>query len=120
MDKPSIGKIIYLLAICSFAIIFFSKVFVKPDATIEEVSKSEKEEVIVKLASYLKDFYVFPEKGKRMSDLINSNLIKGKYSGINSYDSLAELLTVDLRSVVNDKHMWTLDKGWFVKLVIVG
>ena len=105
MDKPSIGKIIYLLAICSFAIIFFSKVFVKPDATIEEVSKSEKEEVIVKLASYLKDFYVFPEKGKRMSDLINSNLIKGKYSGINSYDSLAELLTVDLRSVVNDKHL---------------
>ncbi|UZR93730.1 S41 family peptidase [Chondrinema litorale] len=106
MEKPSIGKIIYLLAICSFAIILFSKVFIKNDVDIEEkISKSEKEEVIVKLASYLQDFYVFPEKGKQMSDLINSNLIKGKYSEVNSYDSLAELLTVELRGVVNDKHL---------------
>ena len=104
MKKPTLGKIIYLLAICSFALLFFSKAYKKKDIE-NPIPKPEKREIVIKLADHLEKYYVFPEKGVKMANLLKKNLQEEKYDQINSYDSLANELTLQLRNTVNDKHL---------------
>ncbi len=61
--------------------------------------------VVTQLAQIMDRNYVFPEKGKAMSDLILSKLKNGEYKAIESPDDLAKRLDADLKSVANDKHI---------------
>lgn len=62
-------------------------------------------EVVTQLAQIMDRNYVFPEKGKAMSDLILSKLKNGEYKAIESPDDLTKQLDADLKSVANDKHI---------------
>ena len=65
----------------------------------------DRTEVVTQLAQIMDRNYVFPEKGKAMSDLILSKLKKGEYNAIETADAMAKQLDTDLKSVANDKHI---------------
>lgn len=62
-------------------------------------------EVVTQLAQIMDRNYVFPEKGKAMSDLILTKLKKGEYNSIDSPVDLAKQLDSDLKSIIHDKHI---------------
>jgi hypothetical protein len=61
--------------------------------------------VIDKLSKEVDNNYVFPDKGKQMGELVKKNSKAKKYSKISDPYALAAMLTDDLRSVANDKHL---------------
>jgi hypothetical protein len=69
------------------------------------LDQPEKQEVIDSIALLMTEKYVFPDVGQEMGDLILKNLEKGNYDNIQSHQEFAEILTMDLRSVSNDKHI---------------
>ena len=62
-------------------------------------------EVVNKVASLLKDNYVFPDVAAQAGKLIQEQLAKGAYASITSAHAFSEQLTKDLQSVTHDKHM---------------
>lgn len=62
-------------------------------------------EVVGKLADEVDKNYVFPDKGKEMSDLLRKNMKSNKYSKITDPFELGNMLTADVRSVTRDKHL---------------
>ncbi|MCB2222381.1 MAG: S41 family peptidase [Bacteroidetes bacterium] len=69
------------------------------------LAQPEKKEVVDSIAFLMTEKYVFPDVGKEMGNLVLQNFEKGKYAEIHSHQEFAEALTMDLRSVSNDKHI---------------
>jgi hypothetical protein len=49
--------------------------------------------------------YVFPDKGKKMADMLREKAAQGAYKDCKSRSDLARRVTDDLRAVCNDKHL---------------
>lgn len=64
-----------------------------------------KQQTVKKISSLLNDNYVFPETAKKMDEYIKSRLNAGAYDTINDPMMFADILTQDLQSVSNDKHI---------------
>ncbi|MFB4278938.1 S41 family peptidase [Nonomuraea sp. MTCD27] len=60
--------------------------------------------VINKTARLLTEHYVFPEIAKQLADLLQQRLAEGAYD-VDSAEELARLVTTDLQSVNDDKHL---------------
>ncbi|MCB1581867.1 MAG: S41 family peptidase [Marinicella sp.] len=71
-----------------------------------QLNKSEINETITSLVKLLNDEYVYPEKAQKITKLLNTNLKKGKYTKIKNELVFAEAIQQDMRSVVNDKHLF--------------
>lgn len=65
----------------------------------------DKVAVVNKLADLMNRNYVFPGKGDQMHDLIKDKLESGGYDSFDSEQAFASQLELDLRSVINDKHI---------------
>lgn len=64
---------------------------------------SEVEVMIRELAQGIRDNYVFPDKGEQAAELLEENLERGRYDGLDEMQ-LAERLTRDLQEVTKDRH----------------
>ena len=70
-----------------------------------KVNPQEKKQVVDSIALFMKEKYVFPDKGKEMGQLVLNNLKEGKYDEISNPQDFAAALTKDLQSVNHDKHI---------------
>ena len=78
-----------------------------------EVSNLEKKQVIDSVSSNLTKYYIFPELADQMISLLNSQFVEGKYKELKSYEQFGQMITRDLRSIKNDKHLWIwYNPGW--------
>lgn len=64
-----------------------------------------KKAIVNRLANIMKRNYVYPDKGEAMSELIKGKLKDNAYDQFTTEESFADALQVDLRSVMNDKHI---------------
>jgi hypothetical protein len=70
-----------------------------------KVNPEEKKQVVDSIALFMKEKYVFPDKGEAMGQLVLKNLKEGKYDGISNPQDFAEALTEDLQLVNHDRHI---------------
>jgi hypothetical protein len=57
------------------------------------------------IAEALTAYYVFPETGEKMADMLRKNAAAGAYAGISTDAAFARKLTDDLRDICHDKHL---------------
>jgi len=77
-------------------------------ASSNGISELEKSETINAVARIVKDYYVFPDIGERISDQLLENLERGEYESIADYEIFSERLTNDIQSFNGDKHLRVL------------
>jgi retinol-binding protein 3 len=79
----------------------------KQDPTKENqnLDKNAQTKVINKISSILKDNYIFPDKAKQMAELLKSKLNNNEYDAVTDGAEFGRILTRDLQSVSNDKHL---------------
>lgn len=70
--------------------------------TIDEKFKKESVDSICKI---INDYYVFPDIAKESSDYLQSQLKSGAFKNIDTKEDFAAVLTKELQSINNDKHM---------------
>lgn len=71
----------------------------------EKVTKADISLAIDSLSANLNRIYVFPEKAKEMSTLIQNKFKEGKYDALTNPMEFSDQITKDLQSVSNDKHL---------------
>jgi len=69
------------------------------------ISAAAKADVIEALGRKLKSNYVFPDVAERTSATLDANSAKGTYADANTAREFAKLLTNDLRTLGNDRHL---------------
>ena len=72
----------------------------------QELSKREVQTVLEKIPGLISEHYVLQDKNEQIINAIKSRAASGEYGSIHSPDSLAKKLTLDLRSISNDKHLY--------------
>ena len=80
---------------------------IPPGAEVEDVvlDHQGRRRVINGADANLKEFYVFPDMAKKMSDALGNHLRSGDYDAITDGAIFAALLTEHLRAVSHDKHL---------------
>ena len=61
------------------------------------------ESIVRRLAQSVRENYVFPDKGEQAATMLESNLERGEYAGLDNA-RLAERLSRDLRELTGDRH----------------
>ncbi len=69
------------------------------------VDDPEKRQVVDSIARFMTEYYVFPEQGRQIAELIQKHHAEGIYDPLTDPREFANKLTEDLRSVNNDKHI---------------
>lgn len=67
------------------------------------VKTLEVDALIARLATEIRDNYVFPDKGAEAADMLERNALAGAYEGLQGME-LAQKLTEDLRELTKDRH----------------
>lgn len=93
-------KTVFLISL----LILFSFVLYPQDKA-KDLTEKERNEVVKSISKLLKANYVYPEVADKMATLIDTNLKNGKYQAIIQPEEYANILTQDLLSVSNDKHL---------------
>ncbi len=86
-------QLLLLCCSCSFAI-------------GQTLDKKTTAEIVSKAKAMIDSHYVIISKRKLISQYLDSNFKQGVYHAISHPDSLAKKLTVDLRKVSNDRHLY--------------
>ena len=61
--------------------------------------------VVKRIGQLMKNHYIFKETGEKMAEKLNTQLDEGKYNKIDDADEFSRVLTEDLRSVSEDRHI---------------
>ena len=69
------------------------------------VTRPEIEKIVRRLVDLIRSRYVFPEVGEEICAAIELKLGAGEYAKMDSYAKLSEMLTADLQSINQDKHL---------------
>jgi hypothetical protein len=97
---------IFKIRINRLSIILFALTFACQSAeSSQDISKEIKESTVKRISNLLNSNYVFPEKAAQMSELLLKKLNSGAYKKIKDLDAFADILTNDLQSISNDKHL---------------
>ena len=64
-----------------------------------------KEDVVKRVCRMLVGQYIFPETAKKMEDHLTAQLKEGEYDGIDDMTAFARILTSDLQSISQDRHL---------------
>ncbi len=70
-----------------------------------KIDAQERSQVVDSIAKFMNDTYIFADKAKEMGDLLLANLKAGKYDEISDPNEYARVLTDDLLTVNNDRHI---------------
>ncbi len=81
------------------------------------ISKEEKDSIIVKIKTLIKENYVFEDKVKFINRSLD-DLYKTKYDTIDKFGQFAGELTKDLREISNDKHFRVNYNPKFIKMIL--
>lgn len=71
----------------------------------QNLTESNKNQVVEKIADLLRKNYVFPDKGKEMAAYIRAQSKKGSYKNITQSYMFSVAITVDLQKVHQDAHL---------------
>lgn len=91
-----------IILACMFSLIVGQGMAQENDVKIDA---EERTQVVDSIAKFMTERYVFPDKGKEMGDLLLENIKKGKYDMISDPVEFSQLLTEDLLTVNNDRHI---------------
>ena len=69
------------------------------------VAQEEKVDVVEATGTLLHDHYVHPDKGKKMADYIAKRHREGRYDSTDDARQFAALITNDLQSISEDRHI---------------
>ena len=69
------------------------------------ISATQKQKVVERIAQLMKDKYIFPELGVKMANYIQKQYKKKAYAAAQSPDDFRYLLIRDLQAVSKDKHI---------------
>lgn len=72
----------------------------------QELTKKEIADITEKIPGLISKHYVLREKRDDITTEFNNRIKKQKYLSITNPDSLAKILTQDLREISNDKHLY--------------
>ncbi|GAA1952259.1 S41 family peptidase [Kitasatospora viridis] len=61
--------------------------------------------IVTETARLTRELYVFPEVGGKLADLLADRLAEGRYDGAADPQTLGRLVTEDLQSVSQDRHL---------------
>ena len=86
-------------------VLFISTYACKSSDNHEKNSIDTKQNTIKRISELLNRNYVFPELAQEMSELLSNKLIEGEYDNLNDLNEFADVLTKDLQSISNDKHL---------------
>lgn len=84
----------------------------------QTIDKQAIESTVTKIASFIKEKYVFERKGESISHLLLKELEQGKFSKNKDWQSLATNLTTTLQSISNDGHMYVRNEPKTVQELI--
>lgn len=93
----------FAVSVCIITVILNGRVSAQNDAKI--IDNAEKKQVVDTVAKFMVDYYVFPDKGKQIAELIMQKQKKGDYNSAKTYSEFSEMLNKDLLSVNNDRHI---------------
>jgi len=96
------NRIIY----ASFIIFFLSGFVLQAQKKTEVLTKSEKKEAIERAGELLSKFYVIPEVGSQMENLLKSRRKEGAFKNITDPIEFVNTITIEMRSISNDKHLF--------------
>jgi hypothetical protein len=71
----------------------------------QKLTKDEISSAVDSLSAHLNQIYVFPDKAKEMSDLIQKNRKDGKYDALVDPMAFSDQITKDIISISHDKHL---------------
>ncbi|MCF6320054.1 MAG: S41 family peptidase, partial [Proteobacteria bacterium] len=97
--KKYINTALYLLLLTSYSMVIHAQ------GVPNQLTKKEISEVIKSVSQLLNSKYVYPDKAKNITNLLNKNYKKGVYSKITNELIFAEKIQEDILSVVNDSHL---------------
>lgn len=73
----------------------------RPEVVVDNAMRSE---TIDTMVAKLNEHYIFPDKAKHIETIVRQRQREGKYDGMRG-EQLAQQLTADLHSVIDDKHL---------------
>jgi hypothetical protein len=86
--------------------ISFSQIYnQKFSGGVKSLDAKTRTSVVNRISKLLDKNYVYPEVAKKMSELVKSKLRNHEYDTITNAVVFAQILTADLQSVSNDKHL---------------
>jgi hypothetical protein len=71
----------------------------------DKLTQQIKKQTIDTLCSRLPERYAYKEVSEKLANLLQKNLNDGKYSSLAAYEDFSKVITNDLRSLNNDKHL---------------
>jgi hypothetical protein len=86
-------------------VVLYCCLFLTAQSSPAKLDEPGKAAVVGKLADILTAKYVFPDTGRKMADLIRTNLQAGQYTALERPEEFAQRLTADLQSVSHDLHL---------------
>ncbi len=98
----TIAMAIGVIIIGKVTIVFAQQPNTPPDMTIDQATRAQ---VIENLVKDFNDSYVFPDMAKKMEADIRSRLKNKEYDAFSSAREFAQKLTDDLQAVSKDKHI---------------
>ncbi len=90
----------------ALALVFsFSPWNAKSQTQPEALDAGRRAAVVKRLGELVALNYVFPDKGKEMQAFINKRQAEGRYDRVDEAREFAGMLTADLRSITQDRHL---------------
>lgn len=71
-----------------------------------KVDANTKEEVVNKVADFMKDYYVFAKVGEKMGEYIKKKHSNGDYDSYMDVKEFCRKVTADLREICRDRHIF--------------
>lgn len=78
---------------------------VHPQLGVHQLNSGEKQELIEKISSLLKEYYVFPDLGAIFGEELLSKFEMGEFDGVSDPKKFGEEVTAALRELTKDKHL---------------
>jgi len=71
----------------------------------KKIDDTEKKQVVDSIRKFMKNYYVFPDVGNQIAELVAKNYEKGVYKSAKTYSEFSQQINKDLLSINNDKHI---------------
>jgi hypothetical protein len=77
-----------------------------------QLSTSDKDHIIEKVSKHLDKHYILKKEGANMATILKQRNKDGAYNHITDKEEFAEIITSDMHSVFEDKHLALVNKSW--------
>jgi len=99
IEQRQAMKLIYL-------VMFGFSMICSPLLGQQDISNQEKAEVIASISRLLREDYIYPQIGNKISASLNKRLAENRYSSIDVPRKFASTLTKEIQEISNDQHFY--------------